>query len=44
MGADRVNGGAAGGRETGPRCIGIFGPFGSGKTTLLEAVLARTGP
>lgn len=43
MGADRVNGGAAGGRETGPRCIGIFGPFGSGKTTLLEAVLARTG-
>jgi elongation factor G len=35
--------GEQGGREVGPRCIGIVGPFGSGKTTLLEAVLARTG-
>ncbi|GGE86504.1 elongation factor G [Stappia taiwanensis] len=45
MGADSGSGGGGfnGGRETGPRCIGIVGPFGSGKTTLLEALLARTG-
>ena len=36
-------GGTAGGREAGPRCIALVGPFGSGKTTLLEAVLARAG-
>lgn len=41
MGKDQ--GGSARGRETGPRCIAIVGPFGSGKTTLLEAILARTG-
>ncbi|MCY6381762.1 elongation factor G [Hoeflea prorocentri] len=40
---DNDQGGHAGGRETGPRCIAIVGPFGSGKTTLLEAMLARTG-
>ncbi|MEX3008186.1 elongation factor G [Hoeflea sp. TYP-13] len=31
------------GREAGPRCIALVGPFGSGKTTVLEAILARTG-
>ncbi|PLX36537.1 MAG: elongation factor G [Hyphomicrobiales bacterium] len=31
------------GREAGPRCIALVGPFASGKTTLLEAILARTG-
>ena len=36
-------GNRAGGRRTGPKCIGIVGPFASGKTTLLEAILARTG-
>lgn len=38
-----VNGGTAGGRVAGPRCIAILGPFASGKTSLLEAILARTG-
>lgn len=33
----------AGGRQTGPKCIAILGPFASGKTTLFEATLARTG-
>lgn len=32
-----------GGRQSGPRCIALVGPFASGKTTLLEAILARTG-
>lgn len=32
-----------GGRESGPRCIALMGPFASGKTTLLEAIMARTG-
>ncbi|MEP3277635.1 MAG: elongation factor G [Stappiaceae bacterium] len=41
MGDD--HGGRADGREAGPRCIALVGPFGSGKTTLLESVLARTG-
>ncbi len=41
MGDD--HGGKTHGREAGPRCIAVVGPFGSGKTTLLEAVLARTG-
>lgn len=31
------------GRQAGPRCIALVGPFASGKTTLLEAILARTG-
>lgn len=31
------------GRQGGPRCIALVGPFASGKTTLLEAILARTG-
>ncbi|MBL8574374.1 MAG: elongation factor G [Hyphomicrobiaceae bacterium] len=31
------------GREAGPRCIALVGPFGSGKTTLLEAIMERTG-
>ncbi|HUV32999.1 MAG TPA: GTP-binding protein, partial [Devosiaceae bacterium] len=31
------------GRQQGPRCIALVGPFASGKTTLLEAILARTG-
>ncbi len=38
-----ADGATANGRETGPRCIALVGPFGSGKTTLLEAMLARTG-
>ncbi len=32
-----------GGRQVGPRCIALVGPFASGKTSLLEAILARTG-
>ena len=32
-----------GGRDGGPRCIAIVGPFQSGKTTLLESILARCG-
>ena len=33
----------ANGRQGGPRCIALVGPFASGKTSLLEAILARTG-
>ena len=36
-------GGNTRGRDKGPRCIALVGPFGSGKTTVLEAILARTG-
>ena len=45
MGEDRAKAGTdhTGGKDAGPRCIGIVGPFGSGKTSLLEAILARTG-
>ncbi len=38
-----ADGATTNGRETGPRCIALVGPFGSGKTTLLEAMLARAG-
>src|SRR5690606_29496116 len=31
------------GRDGGPRCIAIVGPFQSGKTTLLESILERCG-
>ncbi|WP_321501210.1 elongation factor G [Breoghania sp.] len=35
--------GDANGRQAGPRCIALVGPFASGKTSLLESILARTG-
>ncbi|HWG06139.1 MAG TPA: elongation factor G [Beijerinckiaceae bacterium] len=38
-----ADGAGNGRRVTGPRLIGLVGPFQSGKTTLLEGILARSG-
>ncbi|WP_276557103.1 elongation factor G [Prosthecomicrobium hirschii] len=42
-GSTGIGGNAGRGRQAGPRCVALVGPFASGKTSLLEAILERTG-